>query len=229
MLGKAERFLAKNNIAPSDIMYITRENRQSVFALSCGKREVSYIPIKYIYELLPSGSFLNITKGVVINRRHISEIDGGMYIMSDGTRFRGRVRTPGAHSHNRRMHSAGITEGVFYDLNFGVLDNCPIPFCAVELVHDSTGRLIDYIFRYVNLAFADFERKSVDQLTGSAFYSVFSDRDSRWIDYEERREEKDGYFEVADKDEEGNEILRTMNYHIRPGLVGCAVINYKKK
>ena len=234
MLEKVERFLAKNAISPSDIMYITRENRQTVVTLSSGKREISYIPIKYIYEDLPVGAFLNITKGVVIGRKHIRSIDGGVYTMTDGTQFRGRVRTPGAHSYNGRIHSAGIRAGMLHDTHslhshFSILDNCPIPFCAVELVHDSTGRIIDYIFRYVNLAFAEFEQREIDQLADRSFYDVFSDRDSRWANYKEKVVDRGGFLEALDYDDEGVLRMKTINYEIRPGLVGCAVMSLGSK
>ena len=234
MLEKVERFLARNNIASDDIMYIIRDARQTVVTLCSGGQVSCYIPLKYIYDELPVGAFLNITKGVVIGRKHIKSIVGGVYTMNDGREFRGRVRTQGAHSYNSRVHSAGGSMGMLHDTrsmhgHFSILDSCPIPFCAVELVCDSTGRIVDYIFRYVNRAFADFEGKSIEQLSDRSYYSMFSDRDTRWVEYRDKMVEKDGYYELTHTDEQGNVLIRTMNYFIRPGLVGCVVLSAEKE
>ncbi len=234
MLEKVERFLHKNNISPNDIVCITREGRQTVFSLSSGESRACYIPIRYIYEEMPVGMFLNITKGVVIGRKYIKSISGGIYTMTDGRAFRGRVRTAGAHSYNSRMHSAGISAGMLHDTHslhnhFSILDKCPIPFCAVELVHDSAGRIIDYVFRYVNEAFAEFEGKRIDELCDRSFYDVFRDRDARWADYKDKVIDRGKYLEAFDYDENGELRMTTINYEIRPGLVGCAVIKMIKR
>ncbi len=228
MLDKVERFFEKNNVIPAQIMYVTREGRQTLLTLDGGRIADCYIPIKYIYGLLPVGSFLNITKGVLINRKYISTIEDGTYTMTDGRCFRGRVRTRGAHKYNSRMHASGNTGGMLHDSHsmhshFSVLDNCPMPFCAVELIYDSTGRIVDFVFKYVNQAMADFEGKTREEMMDVSYYELFTDRDHKWLDMGKETIDRGAYLEANDYSERNGVYVRTFNYAIRPGLVGCVV------
>lgn len=61
----------------------------------------------------------------------------------------------------------------------------PIAFTVIELVTNSEGKPVDFIFRYANLALAQLEEISLENLLGKHFFGdVFSSRnDRKWLEY----------------------------------------------
>lgn len=186
MNQKAARFLTKNNIKPHDILYFLRDDRKTILHLTNDRTIDTYIPVKYILSSLPQGAFLNITKGVVISATEIRSISGNVYTMSNGVQFTGRHRGAGEHKTNRlilehrvepgnRLISETIAE------RFSVLDNHSLACCVIELVFNSAGHGVDFVFRYCNKAMSELEGYNLDELIDHSFYEIFRDGDHRWL------------------------------------------------
>ncbi len=183
---KAAKFLTKMQVRPKDILYFIREDRKSVIYLADGRQLDTYIPIKYLLSALPKGAFLNITKGVVVAAAEIVHIEGGVYTMSDGRRFMGRRRGAGEHKSNRRIlenrvlpENRLVAETVAQ--RFSVLDHHILPCCVVQLVFNSEGRGVDFVFRYCNQALARAEGWNLENILDRSFFDIFDDDNRTWF------------------------------------------------
>lgn len=186
MSVQCEKFLKKNKINFSDILYIIRENKKTSLHFSDGTSIVTYIPAKTIVQYAQRTEFLNINKGTYVSKNYIAEIKNGFYAMTDGAVFKGRSRTPGEHSANERdLHRhqnrlAYLTSDNIRE-RFSCVDNMPVAFCVIELVFDTNGHGIDFIFRYCNKEMEVIEGLSVEEMINKSFYEIFKNADKKWL------------------------------------------------
>lgn len=183
---KAAKFFTKMNVRPKDVRYLIREGRKIAIYLTDGRRLDTYIPIKHLLSALPKGAFLNITKGVVVSVAEISKINGSIYVMSDGRSFTGRRRAAGEHKTNRHAlenhvipEHRLVTETIAQ--RFSVLDHHVLPCCVVQLVLNTEGRGVDFVFRYCNQALARMEGWEVEHILDQSFFDVFDDASRTWF------------------------------------------------
>lgn len=187
MYQKAVRFLSRNNINPNDIIYVKHVERKTQVYLKNGNVISTYLPLKVILDALPTGAFLNITKGVVISAAEIKKIEGNIYTMSDGSVFRGRVRGAGEHKANRKnlekhvIPSSRISAETINE-RFSVLNNSPLATCVIEAVFNTAGHGVDFIYRYANAALANLEKIRVDDMIDRSAYDVFKRINHKWIE-----------------------------------------------
>ncbi len=187
MYQKAVRFLSKNNILPKDIIYIKHNDRKTDVHLKSGKIISSYLPLKLLLGALPAGAFVNITKGVVISRFEIKNIEGNIYTLSDGTVFKGRVRGAGEHKINRkslekhRVAPSRLSAETVKE-RFSVLDSSPLATCVIETVFNTAGHGIDFVYRYCNKSFADLEKMQIDDMLDRSVYDIFKMVNHRWVE-----------------------------------------------
>ena len=107
MLNKCSNLFKKSGIEPKDIVYIKRDGRNNALHLVDGRVVHTYIPAKTVAaETADSAVMLNVNKGVYLAENYIVNINNGIYTMSDGASFKGRVRTPGEHKLNAERISA---------------------------------------------------------------------------------------------------------------------------
>ena len=142
--------------------------------------------MKYLLSALPKGAFLNITKGVVVSAAEIARIEGSTYIMADGRRFAGRRRGAGEHKSNRHaLENRVIPENRLVAetiaQRFSILDEHTLPCCVVEIVLNSAGHGVDFVFRYCNKAMARAEGRQIEDLIDHSFFEVFGDLDRKWL------------------------------------------------
>ena len=145
--------------------------------------------MKNVISVLDSDDILSINKGVSISKTKIVSIKNGIYTMSDGTVFTGRVRTPGEHKRNGIMVSSLNTGNDFSDLTpanlvqrFSVLDTCPLPVGVFELICDEGGKAVDMVFRYLNRKMAQLADSTVVDSRDRSFFHVFSSNDKGWLE-----------------------------------------------
>ncbi len=155
MESRAKKFFEKNRIFPHNILYILREGRQTVVYLTDGREIHTYLPLKYMRELLSPREFFSITKGVVVSAAQINNIDGGVYTMNDGKEFKGRLRGVGEHNRNRlRIESVGGPVPCAYSsmlgTGFSVFEKMPLKFYIFEHVRSDGNNNVDYVLRYCN-------------------------------------------------------------------------------
>lgn len=187
MNEKAIRFLNKKGLKATDILYFKREGRKTVLSLTNGAQLQTYIPVKYLLSAMPKGAFLNITKGLVISAWQVKSINGNVYTLSNGQQFTGRVRGGGEHRANRKrleehvMPEARLSAQTIYE-RFAVMDASPLAFCVIELVYNTAGHSVDFVFRYCNRALADLEGYPLEELLDHSYYDVYQDPDLKWLD-----------------------------------------------
>lgn len=177
---KELKFLEKNGIAISDIMYITREGRKAVIHLKNGRTVETFNTLKGLLESLPATKFECVNKGVVISKEYVDSVEDNTYFMKDGVSFKGRVRTAKKEK-TKKVESANMPAQVDDFHEFAILDKLPLPFCVIELKFDETSHGVDFIFRYCNKQMEDLEGKTIDEMLNHSFYDVFKNGDKKWL------------------------------------------------
>lgn len=141
MKEKVQVFFHKHDIRTPDIAYVVRSDRKTVVHLNDGRVEETYIALKNIASVLPEDEFLHINKGTIVSKSHIVTVEKGVYLMSDGTFFQGRMRTPGEHTRNGMMvdNLRDRRKSLYTDNPsefFTVMDQLPLAFMVLEVVQD---------------------------------------------------------------------------------------------
>lgn len=179
-----DKFLNKHSINPEHILYIVRKDGKTVIHLNDGRMVQTFSPLKSLVEKLTELSLLSVNKGVVLNEREIVSVEKGVYTMTDGATFPGRIRTPGAHNRNARLLNHQLPSPIHIPKNlferFSVLDKMEIPFCVVEIVFDQSHHGVDFIFRYCNRAMAEYMGQPLDALLNRSSFELFPDGDKKW-------------------------------------------------
>ena len=183
------RYFEQKKISISDIFYLTRQTPHTIITLSDGQRIATTIPIKEISLYLPKEDFVNISKGIVLRKNQIVHIsDEGIYTMTDGSEFQGRKRNLSQHKQIRQ--ALGLVKNTTVEekeLPLELLDKCsilndmPLAFCVIELVFDSAGHGVDFVFRYCNDEMAVVEGVPVSKMLNHSFYEVFENGDKKWL------------------------------------------------
>lgn len=183
------RYFEQKKISISDIFYLTRQPPHTIITLSDGQRIATTIPIKEISLYLPKEDFVNISKGIVLRKNQIVHIsDEGIYTMTDGSEFQGRKRNLSQHKQIRQ--ALGLVKNTTVEekeLPLELLDKCsilndmPLAFCVIELVFDSAGHGVDFVFRYCNDEMAVVEGVPVSKMLNHSFYEVFENGDKKWL------------------------------------------------
>lgn len=184
------RYFERKKIKDSDIMYLTRQNPHTIITLLNGEKLTTSIPVKEIALYLPTGDYLNITKGIILRKDQIVNIsDEGLYTMTDGCIFQGRKRNVSQHKQVRKSlnlpHAMQDDTDCHIPLNLlekcSLLDKMPLAFCIIELVFDECGHGVDFIFRYCNAEMAVVEGVPVSEMLNHSFYEVFKNGDKKWL------------------------------------------------
>ena len=184
------RYFERKKIKDSDIMYLTRQNPHTIITLLNGEKLTTSIPVKEIALYLPTGDYLNITKGIILRKDQIVNIsDEGLYTMTDGCIFQGRKRNVSQHKQVRKSlnlpHAMQDDTDRHIPLNLlekcSLLDKMPLAFCIIELVFDECGHGVDFIFRYCNAEMAVVEGVPVSEMLNHSFYEVFKNGDKKWL------------------------------------------------
>lgn len=119
----------------------------------------------------------------MISKKMIDHIDNSIYYLTDGSNFEGRKRTVGAHKHLNELIKikSEVLSNIDISNRFSVLDNMPEAFCVIELVFNSNGTGVDFIFRYCNKKMEQLEGKALDEMLNHSFYKVFPKADKKWL------------------------------------------------
>lgn len=144
-----------------------------------------------------------------------------MFTMTDGTRFKGRVRKKARETLPIQEDPDAIRSEWE---KFAVVDDLPLAFCVIELVFDEHGRGLDFIFRYCNREMETLEGKRIDEMLNRSFYEVFENGDKKWLVV---------YADVAlngvkrtieSYSPEINANLRIYCYQLRPNYCACLLM-----
>lgn len=183
MEEKIAKLFDKNKIKIEEIKYVIRDDKKTNIHLLNNRTVSTFIPIKNFARELESYGFININKGVVVSKKQIDHIDNSIYYLLDGSNFEGRKRTVGAHKHlNELIKIKGeVLSNIDISNRFSVLDNMPEAFCVIELIFNTNGAGIDFIFRYCNKKMEELEGKSIKEMLNHSFYKVFPSADKKWL------------------------------------------------
>ena len=94
-------FFYYNNICSyNDILYIIKTKGTSIaeFHLTNGRVLTKYISLKECKEQLPQDIFININKGILINKNHIKYINRYTYYLDNGESFDSKLKNTKLHS-----------------------------------------------------------------------------------------------------------------------------------
>lgn len=183
------KWFKKRDLCAENILYLYRRERKTVIHREDGEEFTSFAPLSAFLSLMPEDSFLNINKGVAVNRACVVNIGtDGVYTMSDGQTFQGRKRGLSAHRHLRREMELNAlpdaqpqTEPMTFLEKCTLLDEMPLAYCVIELVFNAEGRGVDFIFRYCNAEMAVMEGVPVEKMLNRSFYEVFRNGDKKWL------------------------------------------------
>ena len=187
MEQKAQRYFAKEQIHPANILYFVRQDRKTILSLADGSQRETYIPVKYLLEVLPENDFLCITKGVVISAAAIYKIEGAVYTMIDGRQFLGRKRGGGDHKRNRhrlQQHTEENSPLLSRSLieHFSVFDQAPMACCVLQLLTDLSGQAVDLVIRYTNPAMLTWEGLQESDVMDHSLHALYPHTDPHWSD-----------------------------------------------
>lgn len=90
-------FFRRKDILTSQILYIIREEQKTVIHMLDGRTVSTYITLKDLHANLPESEFIRVNKSYVLPIAQIAEINDGIYLMTDGRTFSGRVRSAASH------------------------------------------------------------------------------------------------------------------------------------
>ena len=183
------KWFKKRDLCTENILYLYRRERKTVIHREDGEEFTSFAPLSAFLSLMPEDSFLNINKGVAVNRARIVNIGtDGVYTMSDGQTFQGRKRGLSAHRHLRKEMELNAlpdaqpqTEPMTFLEKCTLLDEMPLAYCIIELVFNAEGHGVDFIFRYCNAEMAVMEGVPVEEMLNRSFYEVFRNGDKKWL------------------------------------------------
>ena len=185
-MSDLNRWMQKHDLCPENILYLYRSDRKTVVHRMDGGEAALYAPMHGVLSVLPEDQFLNISKGIAVNRSQIVNIgNDGVYTMSDGRTFQGRKR--GLSSHRRLRREIGLSDTKPRPMSMSLLEKCsllddmPLAFCVIELVFNEDGRGVDFIFRYCNAEMANIEGVPVEEMLDRSFYKVFPNGDKKWL------------------------------------------------
>ena len=183
-MSDLNRWMQKHNLCPENILYLYRSDRKTVLHRMDGGEAALYAPMHGVLSVLPEDQFLNISKGIAVNRSQIVNIgNDGVYTMSDGRTFQGRKR--GLSSHRRLRMEIGLSDTKPRPMSMSLLEKCsllddmPLAFCVIELVFNEDGHGVDFIFRYCNAEMANIEGVPVEEMLDRSFYKVFPNGDKK--------------------------------------------------
>lgn len=221
-----EKFFRKNQISPSKILYLVREEGKTSIYLTDGRCVRTFTPLKTVLEGLPGLKFLSVNKGIAVNELEVANVEDGCYTMTDGRTFRGRVRTPGEHSRNKSIINRRIArpnESKLLIDRFSILDNFPLPFCIIELVFGREGHGIDFIFRYCNKAMEEFEQFDRSKAVDHTYFEVYPQGDRKWlIAFSEVA--LHGGSKIIEDFKTGQGPVRVFCFQLEEGFCACALV-----
>ena len=82
-----DRYLTRHGIRARDLIYLSREDGQTVVHLSDGRRLTTYRTVKEFAAALPHDHFLSVNKGILVRRDAIASESDGILVLIDGTRL----------------------------------------------------------------------------------------------------------------------------------------------
>lgn len=101
MITNLSKFFYNSNInSYNDILYIIKTKGTSIaeFHLTDGRVLTKYISLKECKQQLPQDLFININKGILINKNHIQHISRYTYYLDNGETFDGKLKNAKLHS-----------------------------------------------------------------------------------------------------------------------------------
>ena len=183
------KWLKKRELCADNILYVYRRDRKTIIRREDGEEFELFAPVYTLLALFPEDAFLNINKGIAVNKARIVDISSeGVYTISDRQTFQGRKRNLSAHRQLRKqmgIHALPDVEPQAAPMSFlekcTLLDEMPLAYCIIELVFDANGHGVDFVFRYCNKEMAHIEGVPVEEMLNRSFYEVFRNGDKKWL------------------------------------------------
>ncbi len=139
-----------------------------------------FLTINALMDMLPGDTFIKVSRSCLISLDYYQHMNDSEILLA------GDVRIPYSRS-NRSAIRSEIQK--YMEMNavgpanpevrnrildeFHGFDHFPLPFCIVENIPRGRNMLHDFVFRYVNDAFAAYTLLPAYQLVNASFFSLF--------------------------------------------------------
>ncbi len=146
-----------------------------------------FLTINALKEMLPEDTFVKVSRSCLISLNYYQHMNDSEILMIDD------IRIPYSRSHKSEIRSAvqkymaaNAAEPANPEMRNRILDefhgfdHFPLPFCIVENVPRGRNMPQDFVFRYVNDAFAGYAKLPAYQLVNASFFSLFEYPDPKW-------------------------------------------------
>lgn len=220
----------KAQIPVDDIAYITVEERKTKITRGDGSVLRTNQSLKDIFAQLPEETFLNINRGIVISKRFIQDEKNGEITMTDGARFRRRVRAdrapkrprqPAAPKREKRAVCPAETLAQW-------LDPMPVPVLIMELVYGSGGG-VDFLVRYLSREMAQLESVTIDEILNQSVLKLSNVGSPKWMAIFADVAIHGGTRVIEDVLEGSGKYMQLRCYQPQPGFCGCVLTDLTKE
>lgn len=148
----------KIQVPVEEITYLTIEGRKTKITRKDGSALCTNRSLRDVYGDLPEEAFVSVNRGIVVAKGYIKGEKDGVITMTDGTRFKRRIRTDRV----REKPSSGAPAKELAPCPAETLDQwlgtMPMPLCVMELVYRSRGGGAEFVVRYCNRAMEQLEQ-----------------------------------------------------------------------
>lgn len=219
----------KAQIPADDIAYITVEDRKTKITRRDGTVLRTNQSLKDVFAQLPEETFLNINRGIVVSKRFIKDEKNGEITMTDGTRFRRRVRADRAPKRKKQPAAsrAEKREVCPAEVLSRWLDPMPLPMVVMELVYGGGG--VDFLVRYLSREMAQLESVTVEEILNQSVLKLRNVGSPKWMaifaDVAIHGESR----VIEDVLEDSGKYMQLRCYQPQPGFCCCVLTDLTKE
>ena len=205
----------KAQIPADDIAYITVEDRKTKITRRDGTVLRTNQSLKDVFAQLPEETFLNINRGIVVSKRFIKDEKNGEITMTDGTRFRRRVRADRAPKRKKQPAASRAEKR----------EVCPAE--VMELVYGGGG--VDFLVRYLSREMAQLESVTVEEILNQSVLKLRNVGSPKWMAIFADVAIHGGSRVIEDVLEDSGKYMQLRCYQPQPGFCCCVLTDLTKE
>lgn len=217
----------------STILYVIMMTKNAEIHMSDGRIYTTRMTMGELENEL-GDSFIKVHRGCLVSAMAIHDITD--YInLSNGEKLIYTIRKRKGILEQLKIKQKRIINGfndegiptteAEYRRYYRSFDKLPFAFADIEMVFNEESHAVDWIFRYGNEALSKLEKIPLDRLIGSAFGSLFSNMDSKWLRSYERATLYGETLEIIDYSPEIDTYLKVICFPTFCGHCGCILFN----
>lgn len=178
--------------------------------------------------------FVKIHRGCIVSAEAVYNVADRIYLNNgealDYTRRRKKEIRESLDEQRRLLidrlsDDGGKMTAAGYREHYRSFEELPFAFTDIEMVFDEERHAVDWIFRYGNRAFAEIEKRSLDEMIGNLFSAVFANSDTKWLRSCERAALHGETIEMMDYSEEIGTHLKAICFQTFRGHCGVILFD----